>query len=301
MAGSAEFISTLKPNLTIKRGCLIALVFLFVLFSVDVSGAVPAEPEQTIDEFSLSGFGSKGKRTWEISGKSADIFSDIIKLDEFTGTIYDQEKITLTAGQGSFNKIQGNVHLEDSVVITTETGARLTTEYLDWDKAAAEVTTEALVDIEKDDIIASGTGAKGDTNLKTIDLNKDVKVEITETRNKINITCSGPLHIDYGHNIAVFKDNVFIDDGQTQLSADLMEVTFQNIEAEGPDDSLTGRMGRLSKIKHIVASGNVEIAQGDNTSFSDEAVYDGADRTVTLKGKPQLIIYSDEDLGSLRE
>jgi len=51
-----------------------------------------------------------------------------------------------------------------------------------------------------------------------------------------------------------------------------------------------------SKIEKLVARGNVKIVKGENTSYSDEATYLGADKKIILTGKPRLVLYSTDDL-----
>jgi lipopolysaccharide assembly outer membrane protein LptD (OstA) len=51
-----------------------------------------------------------------------------------------------------------------------------------------------------------------------------------------------------------------------------------------------------AKIEKIVATGNVKIMQGENISYSDEAVYDAMAKKIILSGKPKLVIYSTEEL-----
>ncbi len=274
------------------------LILLFIFLPGNLSEAIPQEPDQTISDFSLSGFGEAGERTWEISGRSADIFRDEIKLQDFVGTLYGREKIILTAEQGNFNKLQNKVHLEDNVVITTESGAELTTDYLDWDRNTSQVETEAPVDIKKDNIGVSGLGLKGDTELNNVDLEKDVKVEIDnkKNKNKIVITCVGPLSINYADNIAVFEKDVFVNDGESQMYADLMEVIFEISESDDESGSFVG--GKSGEIKKIIARGNVKIVRQDNYSLSNEAIYNADDKTLTLTGRPKLIIYSTEGIGA---
>jgi len=269
------------------------LVFLFIFLLATLSEALPQEPEQEVDEFNLSGFGQGGRKAWEISGKSADIFSDQIRLDDFVGTLYGQEKIIVTAQRGDFNKVQNTIHLENDVVITTESGAKLTTDYLDWDRDISQVKTEAPVDIKKDDIVASGVGIRGDTELGNVDLERDAKVQINDKNNKIVITCAGPLSINYVDNIAVFNKDVFADDGETQMCADLMEVFFNLSKSNNSTGSFAEKTGR---IKRIVARGNVKIMRENNISLSDEAIYNADDKTLSLTGRPKLIIYSTEGI-----
>ncbi len=268
------------------------VVFLFIFQLGDLSQAFSQqkeEPEQTVAEFNLSGFSQEVGKSWEISARSADIFHDEIILEDFTGTLYGQEKIIVTAEKGNFNKTQNKVHLEDNVVVATESGARLTTDYLDWDRDASRVETAAPVDIKKDDIVVSGVGIRGNAELSRVDLEKDVRVQIDNQKNNIVITCAGPLSINYADNVAVFKKDVSVNDGQTQMHADLMEVFFDLSGSNDLTDSITSKMSRIRK---IVAKGNVRIERDGNVSFSKEAVYNAADRTLVLTGRPKLIIHS---------
>ena len=265
------------------------LVLLFaVLFCCLFPVLASQEPQQEILGFNLSGFSEKGKSAWKILANSANIFASQIKLNQFVGKIYDQEQIDITADKGNFDKLGNKVHLEDDVVVTTESGTRLSTDYLDWDRKSCQVSTQAAVDIKRDNIVISGLGIKADTNLKSVDLERDISVNIENKKNTIVITCLGPLSIDYVKKLAVFHEQVSVDDGQFQISADLMEVSF-----ESADDSVDSVTTDMSRIKDIVARGNVKIIRFGNSSFSDEAFYNAATGVITLTGRPRLVIFSD--------
>ncbi|MFA5114561.1 MAG: LPS export ABC transporter periplasmic protein LptC [Candidatus Omnitrophota bacterium] len=284
------------------------------------SGAL--ESAQQINEFSLAGYGEKGKKTWDLSAHSADIFDNIVKLKEITGNLYgDSEDIALSARKGDFDKVNSRVHLEDEVVITSSGGARLTTDSLDWDRKKQVVSTKELVNIEKGNMVTSGRGATGNTDLKRVNLNEDVKVEITQEEKapspsdkkvggeKITITCDGALEVDYEKNVAVFNKNVKVVRHDLEIDSDTMEVYFipsrkdaeggfsgTGEKAAGAGDMSAAAMG--NSIDRIIARGNVRIVRGDNVSYSDEAMYSSLDKKITLLGKPRLIIYSAEELNA---
>jgi len=267
------------------------LISIFFFFSGFFSVAISEEPDQTIAGFHLSGFGREGNMTWEISSVSADVFSEQIQLNDFVGTLYGDEKIIVSAKKGDFNKNQNRVHLEDDVVISTESGAELTTEYLDWNRETAEISNSVPVDIKKDNMFITGVGLSGDTNLSKIGLERDVEVKIHDKKKKIIITCSGPLSINYVDNIAVFNREVVVDDGQSQMYSDLMQVFFRASSSNTKTSSFAGRMG---EVERIIARGNVKIVREDNVSYSNEAIYNTNDNTLSLTGRPKLIIYSME-------
>jgi len=282
----------------------------FILISLITSGVYakeesPQESDQQISDFSLTGFGEKGKKTWDLTGKSADIFNEIIKLKDIIGNLYgEKEDIKLSADRGDFNKVDGKMHVEQNVVITTSSGAKLTTDSLDWDRKNNTVATKDLVNVEKEDMVTTAYGATGYPNLNKLNFDKNVTVEISPQKaedppqtakdNKIVITCDGPLEIDYENNIATFNNNVKVDRPDSQIYSDTMDVYFILDKDTDKSEKATTLMG--TKIEKIIARGNVKIIRGENISYSDQAIYTSSEKKITLLGKPKLIIYSTEDL-----
>jgi LPS export ABC transporter protein LptC len=289
--------------MTSKKLILIFILVFSIFTLVYAKNETTKESDQQINDFSLSGYGEKGKKTWELSGKSADIFTDVVKLDSVVGNLYGKEEdIKLTADKGDFDKTEGMVHLEKNVVITTTSGAKLTTDSLDWDRKKQTVSTKDLVNIERANMVTVASGAHGEPNLNKVNLEKDVKLEISpgitgkesENKNKIVITCDGPLEIDYGKNIATFKNNVKVNREDSQIYSDTMDIYFISEGDTVKSNQSPQDMG--SRIDKIVARGNVKISRGENISYCDEAVYTASDRKILLSGRPKLIIFSSQDL-----
>src|SRR3990167_8254501 len=87
------------------------------------------DPEQKMLDFSLVGYTQKGKKSWEVMGKSADIISDIVRLTSVNANVYgEEENINLVGDKGAYDKTNGKMHLEDNVIITTQSGGRLRSE-----------------------------------------------------------------------------------------------------------------------------------------------------------------------------
>jgi len=310
-----------KLRIIIENSKFLILNFIFSFlilhftFTCSAQEQNPQESDQQIMDFSLASFGEKGKKSWDLSGKSADIFSNVIKLQDVIGNLYGKEEdIKLTADKGDFDKVQGKIHLQENVIITTSSGSKLTTDSLDWDRKNQLVTTNDAVNIERGNMVTTASGARGETNLKKISLQKDVTVNINPTaeeksqdqemnaKKKIVITCDGPLEIDYDKNIATFNNNVNVDTQDAIIQSDIMDVYFGKTgkdnsglekEASGLGSATMG-----SKIDKIVARGNVKITRGENVSYSDEAIYNALDKKIILSGKPKLIIYSGEDMNA---
>jgi len=276
---------------------IIFFLFFSLVLTYNITGQ---EAGQNLADFNLSGFSDKGKKSWEISGKSADIFSEIVKIKDLTARLYrDEEDIELKAKEADFNKTSGFLNLKNDVLITTTKGATLTTKTLSWDRTQQIISTKDRVDIQRENIIASALGAFAQTDLKKVNLEKAVSVQINPKdsdvsnfeSNKITITCDGPMEIDYEKNIAIFYNNVKVVKEDIQIYSDRLDVVF--IKNTPKAEQATNTYS--TQIKNIIASGNVRIIKGDNVSFSNEAIYEPQDKKIILKGSPRLIIYPKEE------
>lgn len=282
----------------------IVLVFTFsFLIQANLIADEAKESPQQVGDFTLSGSGDKGKKAWDLAGKSADIYNDVVKLKQVVGNNYgDKDTINLTADNGNFNKSSGVVHLENNVVITTSSGSKLTTDSLDWDRKQQIISTLDKVNLARSDMNLSGVGAKGQTALKQVVLEKNVHLDINPSqkqggkKEKIVITCDGPLDVDYEKNIAVFNNNVKVEKPDMTIYSDKMQVYFTPKQDETKNDQEAQVLS--SSINKIVASGNVRILRGENISYSQEAVYTALDKKISLTGKPQIIIYQTENMNA---
>jgi len=281
----------------------LSLVFVFLFFSCSVMAAEDKkESAQQIGDFTLSGSGEKGKKSWDLAGKSADIDNEMVKLKEVVANNYgEKDSINLTADNGNFNKASGVVKLKDNVVITTTSGVKLTTDSLDWDRKQQMISTLDKVNLARADMNLSGDGAKGQTALKQIVLEKNVRLDISPTNKqtnkveKIMITCDGPLDVDYGKNIAIFNNNVKVEKSDLTIFSDKLQVYFTSGNNKQVNNSKVGDIAGMSgAINKIIALGNVRILRGENVSYSQEAIYTAQDKKITLIGKPQIIIYQAE-------
>lgn len=288
----------------IKSGVGYFVFFIFFILNFNVSFAAEqkdAGSDQQINDFSISGYGKEGGKTWDLSGKTADIYSDTVSLENIIGNLYGQtENVKLTSDKGNFNKKESRVHLEKNVVIQTSGGANLYTDSLDWDRKDNLVTTQDPVKITKENVLANSIGARGALSLNKFDLKKDVRVEVLPVAvnepsrqgagEQVVITCDGPLSVDYTRNIAVFHNNVKVDRPDSQIYSDIMEVYFQRDENKKVSVESAGK----ARIDKIIALGNVKIVKGENISYSRTAVYSGQTGMITLEGRPQIEVYPED-------
>src|SRR3989338_4842390 len=242
------------------------------------------EQTQQFQGFNLQGYTDGGNKSWDVQGDTADVLGNMIKLTNIVANSYGDQKVNLTARTGDINKDSGNIHLQEDVVITTEEGAKLTTDSLDWHRNDDLVKTDDFVTIQHEEMVATGTGVEAHPNKKLAQLNQDVTVRLTPDKEKspqmekVTVTCDGPLEIDQLNNSAVFNDNVVAIQTGRELKADKMEVFFDP---------------QSKKIQKVVCTGHVEVTQGENKSYSEIAVYSADDQKLILTGRPKLIMSTE--------
>lgn len=255
---------------------------------------VDAVPAQQLEGFNLNGYTSTGKKSWDINGDKADISDEKINVTNVKANLYDeQQNAKLTSRSGTINKVSGDVHLQDDVVVTAqERGTVLTTDSLEWKRNQDEVSTPDAVRIEDSQGTVTGVGMVGHPNLKTAQLNKDVKAVINTAKEgasasatqTVEITCDGPMQLDQQKMAAVFNKNVVAIERSTgrELRADTMKVWFDE---------------KNKKIKKLICKGNVSVVQGNNASYAEEMTYTGDNEVLVMTGRPKLVFDTGDKQG----
>lgn len=248
-------------------------------------------PVQKMEGFNLSGYSEGGQKTWDIKGDKADIKGNEVAVTNVNANAYGDQDMNVKARKGKIDKSTGDVDLEQDVVITSESGATLKTDTLNWQRNKDLVQTDDRVSIEDTNMSVQGQGMEAHPSLKEGRLKGDVTADILaegkgkKMDNRIQITSDGPMEIDQAAQSAVFLDNVQALELATgrKLKADRMEVKFNQ-------DS--------RKIKEIVCTGNVEVHQGMNVTYSDNLIYKADEQRMVLTGKPKLLIDPEDHSSS---
>ena len=271
-----------------KKIILLFIIFCFnVLFSFScfAQGGSEDFSGQEFEGFDLVGYGEGGEKSWDLKGDTAKIEGNEVKITNVDANAYGEEDMNVVAEKGVIDKESGRMRLEKDVVITTETGAKMLTDSLDWEREKDLIATEDEVVLIRDNMKATGQGMTAQPGLKTAQLNENVKVEYDRTfedplAGMITITCDGPMEVDYKGQTAVFRENVVAIDKDRKLIADKMTLYF---DAE------------KKQMKEVVCEGNVLIVQGENSSFSDKAIYKAQEQKILLSGRPKLLMYVNEE------
>jgi len=302
----------MKKNKRIIIISLVVLALVFIMAKCAIGpkkyaggGDMSAALEQKILSFELANYGEDGNKKWKLKGESADILSEVVNLSSINMETYDQPKINLTASMGTYDKDNKEISLFKDVKVLTSDGATLTTEYLKWDGQNDTITTNEHVRVVRSDVVADGVGALAMPELKRIILDKEIRVKLqTEVGGPIEmsfeedapnlekrpadviITCDGPLEIDYEKNIAIFRNNVLVDDERGKIYSEKMTA---HLDME------------TKNISRVVAEGGVKVVREGDSTFSDKAIYTTIDRKIVLIGKPRIEFHANEDMNKMEK
>jgi LPS export ABC transporter protein LptC len=259
-------------------------IIIFIFFAVSTwVGVLFAEEEkqvsQEVNDFSLVQFEGSGIKKWKLSGSSAELEDNKVMINEVSALGFGEKTVfKLKAGAGDFYRKEQVIRLEDNVIAKTADGARLTADSLNWDTGDKNVSTRDFVSIKKSGFEINGKGMVCDLEKNTAELGKNITASLNSPDSDFSfttITCDGPLRMDYKNNKAVFLNNVAVKNKEGDISADRIDVYYNS---------------ETKKLKYVVARGNVKIANGNSTTYSDKAVYLVEEGKVVLPKNPKLVI-----------
>jgi len=136
-------------------------------------------------------------------------------------------------------------------------------------------------------------------------------VEAQEERTPTVITSDGPLEVDFSEKIAVFQDNVLVQDAQGKVQSDYMKVFFNKEGSEIEKIFCKGRVkihqikeGRqsqseealyLAKEQKLILTGHPLIEQGASRYRAEKITIFTAQNRVLFEPNAELLIYSEEE------
>lgn len=258
-------------------------LIVFILFACGANSLYPQEGDQIIKDFYLSNYTKNKEGKWELRGKEAKIHNEYVDIDKMKGKYKTKtDAIKITSEKARLNKNNFDIFLKKNVEITNKDGIKLTTQSLNWQRNKDLVKTSDKVKINNKDMEIVAKGLEGESKLRKVNFNKDVKMKIAnrKTKDVTNISCSGPLEIEYNEGTAVFNDNVVVEHKAGKLFADKATVYFNTTD---------------KTIVKIICEGHVKIIRDDNVTFAEKATYIKDEERIILEGKPRLIYFPSSD------
>ena len=197
------------------------------------------------------------------------------RLQKFTLTGFDDKGQRFWNLQGESAKIDAGqtVYLDQNVTLHLRDNTVIRTDRVQWSQDGGTMRTDSPVFVNHDAVKVKGVGAVGRPSESFIQLNR--KIEMTTNQGSA-LSCDGPMKIYYNQNKMELYRNVKAVDERGTLLAKRMDVYFE------PDEK---------KVKEIIASGDVVIERGADTTRSQRAIYTVATGSIRLEGNPDITVH----------
>jgi LPS export ABC transporter protein LptC len=139
-------------------------------------------PDQVISGFSLTET-TMGQKDWHMDARRAYVYEkrNILEADSIEVTFYGEAgrvRSTLKADYGKLNRASDNMEASGNVVVTSADGVVLETKSLRWESKLRKIISEDSVRIVREQDVLTGWGFRGDPDLGSFRIMRDMKATI---------------------------------------------------------------------------------------------------------------------------
>jgi LPS export ABC transporter protein LptC len=176
-------------NLRLRRTALAVLVLAAAVLGCagDEPDQVAGErtkplPDQVISEFGLTET-SMGLKDWHMEADKAYVYEkrNILETEVVEVTFFDKDgsvRSVLKADYARLNRNTDDMEARGSVVVTGSDGVKLETETLTWQSGTRQIASDDSVTVSRNEDILTGWGFRGDPDLGSFRILKDMKATI---------------------------------------------------------------------------------------------------------------------------
>lgn len=139
-------------------------------------------PDQVISEFSLTET-STGHKDWHMIADKAYVYDkrNILETEVVKVTFFDENEAVrsvLEADYARLNRTTDDMEASGNVVVTGSDGVVLMTETLTWQSETRQIASDDSVTVYRNDDILTGWGFRGDPDLGSFRILRDMKATI---------------------------------------------------------------------------------------------------------------------------
>jgi LPS export ABC transporter protein LptC len=139
-------------------------------------------PDQVISQFGLTET-SQGRKDWHMEAVKAYVFEkrNILETDVVEVTFFDEDgsiRSVLKADYARLNRTTDDMEARGNVIVTGSDGVRLETQALNWQSETRQIASDDSVTVYRNEDILSGWGFRGDPDLGSFRILRDMKATI---------------------------------------------------------------------------------------------------------------------------
>ncbi len=147
-----------------------------------ISGRSRLMPDQIITNFEITET-ALGRKDWTMRADSAYLYDrrNLLEAKSVEVTFYDengQVRSILKADYGKLNRKSDDMEARGHVVVTSAEGIKLETSKLTWLNSERQIVSDDSVKITRKDDILTGWGFRGDPDLGTFTILRQMKATI---------------------------------------------------------------------------------------------------------------------------
>ena len=148
----------------------------------EVGGQTTMLPDQIITDFEITET-AFGRRDWTMKADSAYLYDrrNLLEAKSIEVTFYDEEgnvRSILRADYGKLNRSSDDMEARGHVVVTSSDGVTLETSSLTWLNEQRKIVSDDSVKITRRHDVLTGWGFRGDPDLGTFTILRQMKATI---------------------------------------------------------------------------------------------------------------------------
>ena len=149
-----------------------------------VDPALERAPQQVMQQMELRQTSARGL-LWVLEAEEARLYADNEPMDLTGLTIrfYDGKptvQSVLTSREGQVHQKEKTLAAQDSVIVVTQEGDRLETEYLEWDPETERVTTPTPFTLYTGPDVITGIGIDADPDLREYTIHRQLRAVVRD-------------------------------------------------------------------------------------------------------------------------
>jgi len=176
-------------NLRLRRTALVALALAAALTGCagDDPDRVAGKRSKPLPDQVISGFGltetSMGRKDWHMEAEKAYVYEkrNVLETDVVEVTFFDEDgsiRSVLKADYARLNRSTDDMEARGNVVVTGADGVKLETQALNWQSESHQIASDDSVTVYRNEDILTGWGFRGDPDLGSFRILKDMKATI---------------------------------------------------------------------------------------------------------------------------